>query len=261
MPTRLIRDGLLTSWRYERLSVEAKLFLFHLFLCADDLGCVELGPTYIRRRVLFSQDSDERIARLIGELVDVDLLRTYAVDSTCYGFIPRFAQRVQIKYAKYPMPPESLFSDDQDAETKFKRIKLLSQKTTVGQPLDNGSPDDGQHTVSGKRYLKPKPLAPTDVGLAGGFEEFWSAYPKKRSKGDALKAWRALKPNEQLRAEILAGLQRAMNSAQWRKDDGQFIPHPATWLRAKGWEDEIEDGSLGDVTYRHGQARVGGFVP
>jgi len=23
----------------------------------------------------------------------------------------------------------------------------------------------------------------------------------------------------------------------WRKDSGQFIPHPATWLNAKGWED------------------------
>ncbi len=25
---------------------------------------------------------------------------------------------------------------------------------------------------------------------------------------------------------------------QWLKDGGQFIPHPATYLRARGWEDE-----------------------
>ena len=25
---------------------------------------------------------------------------------------------------------------------------------------------------------------------------------------------------------------------EWKKDGGKYIPHPATWLRARGWEDE-----------------------
>jgi hypothetical protein len=29
-----------------------------------------------------------------------------------------------------------------------------------------------------------------------------------------------------------------MTSAEWTKDGGQFIPHPATWLNQKRWEDE-----------------------
>lgn len=36
----------------------------------------------------------------------------------------------------------------------------------------------------------------------------------------------------------MQGLERAKKSEQWRKDNGQFIPYPSTWLRAKGWEDE-----------------------
>lgn len=71
-----------------------------------------------------------------------------------------------------------------------------------------------------------------------GFEKFWGVYPKKRSKGDAEKAWNAMKPNEQLQDRIFDALERAKTSAQWQKDGGQFIPYPATWLRAKGWEDE-----------------------
>jgi hypothetical protein len=27
-------------------------------------------------------------------------------------------------------------------------------------------------------------------------------------------------------------------SAQWQRDDGQFIPHPSTWLNGRRWEDE-----------------------
>jgi len=151
MPNRMIRDGLLTSWRYERLSSDGKLFFYHVMLCADDLGCIELGPTYLRRRVLFSQDSDERIAKLISELADVDLLRPYQTNRTCYGFIPNFRQRVQVKYAKYPLPPEALYSDDEDAKEKFKGIKEKLPDPTVVHPVDNGSPRDGQRTVSGKR--------------------------------------------------------------------------------------------------------------
>jgi hypothetical protein len=87
-----------------------------------------------------------------------------------------------------------------------------------------------------------EPAAPEYATRAGSleetFERFWSVYPKKRNKGDALKAWRALKPSEELVTAILAAVERARESVQWRKDEGQFIPYPATWLRARGWEDE-----------------------
>ncbi len=70
------------------------------------------------------------------------------------------------------------------------------------------------------------------------FDEFWAQYPKKRSKGQAEKTWVKLKPDEQLFEAIMAGLERAKTSVDWQKDSGQYIPYPATWLNAKGWEDE-----------------------
>lgn len=79
-------------------------------------------------------------------------------------------------------------------------------------------------------------------GLNGAFTEFWQAYPRKKSKGDAEKAWLKIKPDEQLTARIITAVQRATTSAEWQKDGGQFIPYPASWLRAKGWEDEIQPG-------------------
>jgi hypothetical protein len=82
------------------------------------------------------------------------------------------------------------------------------------------------------------------------FEIFWQAYPKKRNKGQAEKAFKKAAPDEQLMAEILTAIERAKKSAQWLKDNGQFIPYPATWLNARGWEDEfIEDTSGADKKY------------
>ena len=72
------------------------------------------------------------------------------------------------------------------------------------------------------------------------FDEFWARYPKKKSKGQAERAWVRIKPDETLFAAILSGLERAKASYDWRKDGGKYIPYPATWLNAKGWEDEYQ---------------------
>jgi hypothetical protein len=37
---------------------------------------------------------------------------------------------------------------------------------------------------------------------------------------------------------MLAALAVHVASEQWRRDDGRFIPHPATWLNQRRWEDE-----------------------
>lgn len=77
------------------------------------------------------------------------------------------------------------------------------------------------------------------------FKKFWEAYPKKRSIGQAEKAWDKLNPDEQLLATMLAKIERAKTSEVWLKNDGQFIPYPATWLNRRCWEDEYGTGKNG----------------
>ena len=71
------------------------------------------------------------------------------------------------------------------------------------------------------------------------FDVFWAAYPRHTGKQDAYKAFVKLKPDEALMQAILAGIEKQKQSAQWTKDGGQFIPHPATWLNGCRWEDEL----------------------
>ena len=80
--------------------------------------------------------------------------------------------------------------------------------------------------------------------MQGQFDRFWATYPKKTAKQNALKAWQKLNPDDKLTEEILLALEQQKKSVQWQKDNGQFIPYPATWLNGKRWEDIIdpEDG-------------------
>ena len=87
-----------------------------------------------------------------------------------------------------------------------------------------------------------KPASPSKTLIDERFLKFWEAYPKKKSKGDAEKAWKAIKPNEALFQRIMRTLDTAKESKEWARDSGQYIPYPATWLRAKGWEDEFKEG-------------------
>jgi len=83
-----------------------------------------------------------------------------------------------------------------------------------------------------------------------GFDRFWRAYPKKRSKGDAKKAWRNLRPDAELENRILSAVEAAKKTPEWTKDGGQFIPYPATWLRREGWEDDYRLLSTGQNVHR-----------
>lgn len=69
-----------------------------------------------------------------------------------------------------------------------------------------------------------------------GFDQFWAIYPKKIAKGDARKAW---KQTEKIRPE-LTQIIKAIQEAKKQWDNPQFIPYPATWLRAERWDDCYE---------------------
>ena len=72
------------------------------------------------------------------------------------------------------------------------------------------------------------------------FDQFWAAYPKKLAKADARKAWLQTAKVRPTIEVILTAVSVAKESIAWRKDEGQFIPPPATWLRGERWEDEHE---------------------
>ena len=73
------------------------------------------------------------------------------------------------------------------------------------------------------------------------FDKFWEAYPKKKSKPIALKAWLKHKPDIDV---VIKSLTMMKKCDQWTKNKGEFIPYPASWLNAEGWNDVIETKKL-----------------
>lgn len=78
------------------------------------------------------------------------------------------------------------------------------------------------------------------IPQGGGFDEFWSAYPKKVGKDDARKAFLKRKPDGELLALMLAAIAAQRESQAWTRDGGQYIPNPSTWLNQGRWQDETD---------------------
>ncbi len=73
------------------------------------------------------------------------------------------------------------------------------------------------------------------------FNAFWDAYPKKRGKGNAVKAWNNVVTGKEVIYEIMEALESARKCKDWSRDKGQFIPYPATWLNGRRWQDDYSD--------------------
>lgn len=80
-----------------------------------------------------------------------------------------------------------------------------------------------------------------DNNICSSFDAFWANYPRKVAKQAALKAYTKLAPNEDLFNTMLTALARQIESEEWQRDNGRYIPYPATWLNGRRWEDEADE--------------------
>lgn len=131
---------------------------------------------------------------------------------------------------------------------KHNRLQALlgSQQNDDGQrPLTNV--DERQETATNvannknnnNKNKNNKEEKEERLAISERFVRFWKAYPRKVGKENALKAWMSLKPDEELLSVMVQAIEKQKGTEQWQESGGQYIPHPATWLRGKRWQDEV----------------------
>ena len=94
--------------------------------------------------------------------------------------------------------------------------------------------DNGLREEKTKRRT---PIVPKGTGDVDGFADFWALYPRRVAKQAAVKAWVKLHPAGDLRVKILEAL-AAQVTGEYAHREPEKIPHAATWLNGRRWEDE-----------------------
>ena len=114
-------------------------------------------------------------------------------------------------------------------------MPIISASALKKSTVSHGeSPSESNPIQSESKY---KSESKSEDNARTEFEKFWSAYPRKA--GNKQKAFEAFKKADVSLDILLAAIENQKQSAQWSKDNGQFIPHPTTWLNGKRWEDQL----------------------
>lgn len=126
---------------------------------------------------------------------------------------------------------------------KKKTTPVVSDKTTENNPSCKTTPAEKTSKITDNRLqiTDNPPISPQGVD-GGAFDKFWEAYPKKVGKQDARRSYeRATKGKGPIfKNNILKALEDQKQSDQWTRENGRFIPNPATWLNQGRWDDELE---------------------
>lgn len=124
----------------------------------------------------------------------------------------------------------ALYDAGTDASAIGRNRKMHGTNSSgVGTKSENANKDKEES----KEEISPR----TPQGADKLFDQFWAAYPRKKGKEQARRAWKKLTPDKDLCRQMAAALKWQKQSQEWLKDGGQFIPYPATWLNGRRWED------------------------
>lgn len=78
------------------------------------------------------------------------------------------------------------------------------------------------------------------------FAKFWQLYPRGEAKQAAIRAWDALKADDDLLIVMGRALVSQMASREWSENIG--IPYAATWLNQRRWTDQEKAAPLPRAT-------------
>lgn len=207
---RTIKPEFFTSEDIVALSPLARLLFIGLWCEADKEGRLSWKPKTFKMRYLPADECD--VEALCAELVERGVVKLYGEG---LAYVPSFTSHQHIN----PRETASNLPDPDACPTRAPRVTTRASTVSDAQ--------------GGRKEGKGREHASDD----GGFESFWSQYPNKKAKVDALKAWAKLKPDETLQASILKAIASQRQGVDWMKEGGRFVPHAATWLNGGRWQD------------------------
>jgi hypothetical protein len=222
VPNRIVKESICTSDTIDQLTWFEEAFFYRLIVNCDDHGRMDARPAILKARMFPLKSakavSEEDIKRTLNRLSGIELIMLYECSGRPYLQLITWENHQQIrakksKYPAYDSTCNQMISDD----IKCPRNPIQSNP------------------------IQSNPIQSESNLCENLFNSFWDAYPRKTAKVKALKAWQKISPNEELLNTILSALSSQKESEEWRRDDGRYIPYPASWLNGRRWEDEVDE--------------------
>lgn len=230
--SRNIKPGFFSNENLVELDFATRLLFIGMWTEADREGRMEDRPKRLKMALFPADDVD--IESMLCGLERQGFIARYQVGECRAIQIVNWSkhQNPHMKETHSVIPAQPSSTGDSGEE----------DASTMQAPDKHSSiPADSLNLIPDSLNLIPSTASQAPgADSADMFDRFWKLYPNKKSKAKAYLAWKKLKLTDDLFNQILSGLAKYCASPDWTKDGGQFIPHPATWLNGKRWEDEVK---------------------
>lgn len=213
--------------RFMEMPTSTQALYFHLGMNGDDDGFVA-SPKIIARAA-GCNDDDMRLLAAKGFIIPFEsgviVITEWRINNT-------------LKNDRYQ---PTIYQEEKQLLHIEASGKYRLEDNTIPDRIQNGSRMEPQRNLT-QRNLTQRNSDTADADAESLFALFWNAYPRKVGKKAARKIWAKLKPSKQLTDQMLSAISIQKQSDQWRKNKGQYIPNPTTWLNQGRWEDDITGG-------------------
>jgi hypothetical protein len=243
MPTRILREGIITSPKVNSLSETSEVFYRRLMSVADDYGRYFAHPSLLRAALYPLQLDRVREAsmeRCLKECQTASLVRLYSVKGTGYLEIADFRQQTRGP-SKFPDPSTEVLENHllSKCEANAKQLYTQSESESESDAKTKAGPPVAQVQQALNISAAANSLSDKAVGI-------YEAYPRKVSKPEALKA--ILKCFKKVEPERLLELtkQYAGIVADWPESERQYVPYPTTWFNQERFSDDPKTWLRGD---------------
>jgi len=181
MPNRILREGILTSERVERLNWAEEVFYRRLMSVVDDFGRYYARPALLLAAcypLLLKKVSDSDIEKWLSACENAALVRVYpAEDGKRYLQLLDFKQQVRAAVSKFPpMPSECAADATQPQSTPPASAHL--DVSVFGDVFEDG--------VDTRKREKPAGFTPPDW-INRAHWDAWHSCPKRKEATDAQK--------------------------------------------------------------------------
>ena len=225
---RIVKPEFWDDEKLSKISFQARLTYIGIWNFCDDYGVTKANSLWLKSRIFPYDDklSQKEFDRWITELVDLKRVFKFSSGGDFFFYLPNFPKHQIINRpskARYPAPPDELESaiNERSMSNQGALMDEIEVEVEIEREIEN---NDAR--------------ARAGEGSVSDFSRFWDSYPKKVGKIATEKSWNKANGKRPPLESILAKLDQLKKSPQWKKDGGQFIPNPATWINQGRWDDE-----------------------
>ena len=278
---RNIKPAFFKNELLAEVDFQTRLMFIGLWTLADKAGRLEDRPKRIKIELFPGDDLD--VSSMLHALTVHGFITRYAVKGTRYIQIDNFLKHQRPHHKEQESSLPSVSKADKAEE---KSITETTGCASMNDPrfMDESSTGQEEPKKELLAPLIPDSLIPdpgylipdtSKLPCASGaarlddhgkspelysedFNRFWKAYPSKKNKRTAalkFKKLREKKSTPEFLAFLIEDIQCRAKGHEWLKNNGDFIPHAATYLNQERWNDpapvtDITTGSSRSAGYK-----------